>query len=96
MTRSEAIDWQEKLLGDFGGERDPIMLPEICLWVRAAANGSADPWPKAHTREVLGMLQARLDTWEDGVAKGKRLDDTVKEMLSATIAEVLGYLEEVA
>jgi len=46
--------------------------PTICLDLRMALNGAADPWPAAFLAEVVAMLQARLATWaapDDAVDK---------------------------
>ena len=65
MTRADAIAEQERLFPGFPASCHPNTLPEICLDLRMALNGAADPWPAADLAEVVAMLQARLDTWAD-------------------------------
>jgi hypothetical protein len=82
MTRTEAVAEQERLFPrllmrqyvttDVPHHNNryqllPPTLPEIVLDLRSALNGSADPWPAEQVKEVMDMLQARLDTWDHNV-----------------------------
>jgi hypothetical protein len=81
-ARLLALEEQDRL---FHG----MMLPEICLRLRMAVDGAADPWERATILSTLAMLQARLDTWEPSVLQNnERLDYAVKDMVAATISEV--------
>jgi hypothetical protein len=69
------------------------MLPEICLRVRAALNGSSDPWGEDDYEKCLAMLKRRRHTWaapnHSSRVRGMheaRIDDAVWEMVLATIA----------
>lgn len=80
--RVELLEEQDKLFGR------QIMLPEICLNLRMAVNGSADPWPDDQIEKTVYILQRRLDLWIDSHSRYKRVDDAVKELVIATLAEV--------
>lgn len=84
----EAKRWQERLCGR------GIMLPEICLGLRGACNGSADPWQPDLVKETLAMLQARMDSWRPGRKVEERFDNAVKELVAATMEEVKAYIQE--
>lgn len=82
-----AVNEQERLCGP-GSE-----LPSICLALRAGINGTSDPWPQETVVEYLMMLRWRLNEWrEPATEQSRRLDDAVKEMVAATVAEVESYL----
>ena len=98
MTRQEAIEFQERLFpaklwrDRMGYERyHKPTLPEIALDLRAALNGSADPWPNEAIAEVCDMLRERLATWnltsEDGV------DRAVYQMVNAAVWQAANYLD---
>lgn len=63
-------------------------LPGICMALRAAVNGSSDPWPAERIRETVSFLENRLSVWtvESGVYQG--VDDAVYHLVRATIEEV--------
>lgn len=103
MTRREAIDWQERLFPrqlmrryTEYGVPDPsniyqtrvATLPGICMGVRSACNGAADPWEPSFLREVRNMLAARLATWEPWGQSGptEDMDEAVRRMVIAAIA----------
>lgn len=86
MTRHDAITEQDRLFGP------QLMLPEICMNLRMAVNGSADPWPPEQVRETVAMFWARLATWQVQGQRSKRVDDAVRELVAATLAEVEEYL----
>ncbi len=100
MTRQEALAEQERLFprklwreyvttetpapgNIYNGM--PVMLPEICLQLRAGLNGSSDPWDAADALAVRNMLAARIETWDHTT---DAIDAAVLEMLRATVAMV--------
>ena len=86
MTRDEALCEQRALT------HPTSTLPEVCMDLRMAVNGSADAWDVAYLRRVVRMLQARITTWQPTVfAKSARLDEAVRALVEATLAEVQGY-----
>ena len=92
-TRRKALAEQERL---FVGK----MLPEICLNLRAALNGSCDPWSADSVREVVAMLKARLDTWMPTRWRGARnncealIDAAVLNMVQTTVLLAEAWLAE--
>ena len=75
---SKELPWYEK-----------EMLPEVCLRLRMACNGAADPWLDEKVEAVLAYLQKRLDNWHPSVSKREEiLDGTVRLMVLATLVEV--------
>jgi len=89
-ARQIALAWQESLFGRSHGST----LPEICLGMRMAANGSADPWPTEVVRTTVGMLEARVETWQDSRQGEKEFDDAVLAMVKAAIAYGKSHLGE--
>lgn len=85
MNRRLAVREQERLFGPTAS------LPEICLSVRAGVNGSAEPWPESSVEETLAMLRARLATWQEGWPREAAVDEAVRRLVAATIAEVEAY-----
>lgn len=94
MTRAEAIEWQERLfprrrkriLNNDGTptnqEEDlPVTLCEICLALKSACNGAADPWADNFLREVGQMLKARAETWAPHGKHRDVMDDAVLQMI---------------
>lgn len=81
-ARLQSLKEQERLFGQM------TTLPEICLAVRGAVNGAADPWPTEKVDETLVMLRSRLNTWQESSRTYTRVDNAVKEMVLATIEEV--------
>ncbi len=98
MTRQEALAEQERLFprklwreyvttetpapgNVYNGM--PVMLPEICLQLRASLNGSSDPWDSADVFAVRNMLVAREATW---MPSEDPIDAAVLAMLRATVA----------
>lgn len=59
------------------------MLPEICLNVRAALNGSSDPWKPESIKETLVFLQNVIKTWDHETED--LIDAAVYFMVVATI-----------
>ena len=76
--RFRAIEEQTRLFGT-------KMLPEICIELRHAVNGAADPWPDKEIAETVRMLTMRLDTWHASIRWDQRFDDAVREMILATL-----------
>lgn len=81
IERRVALDEQQRLFGDW-------TLPEICMNLRMAANGSSDPYRPEDVAKMLSMLKVRLATWEPGIEKYKPFDDAVRRLVEETIAEV--------
>lgn len=89
MNSAELREWQSKLFGP------SAMLPQICMELRMAVNGSSDPWSEAESsavNESLRFLQARLDNWEAGDAQRDGVDNAVKNLVRETIKEVKMHL----
>lgn len=63
-------------------------LPEICLDLRMAHNGSADPMPDKKSAELIGHLRTKLDNWKPSDPFSERFDDCVKQLVIATLREV--------
>lgn len=63
-------------------------LPTLCLDLRMARNGSADPWSDTEVQEALAWLQHRLDTWKPSRPAGNKFDECVRQLVIATIEEV--------
>lgn len=80
MTRQDAIKEQHRLCSN-------ATLPAIALDVRAATNGSADPWEPAFMREVVAMLWARFRTWSPapGRTAFDEMDSAVRKMVEMAI-----------
>lgn len=66
-------------------------LPQICMELRMACNGSATPYRPEYVEKVVAMLKERLRTWEDSPPKYARFDNAVRELVAATIAEAAAY-----
>lgn len=94
MTRTEAVEWQERLfprrrkriLNDDGTptnqEEDlPVTLCEICLSLKASCNGAADPWDDEFLRDTMGMLKARAETWAQHGKHRDVMDAAVLQMV---------------
>lgn len=111
MTRREAIEWQERLFPTTVWIREDDRsysrqvcptLPEICLDLRMALNGAADPWKDEEVCEVRDMLQARLATWDvpteakDYTMRhfNNAIDNAVELMVVSTVRMANLYLEE--
>ena len=82
MTRTVAIAWQARLFPTVALQECRPTLPDICLNLRASLNGAADPWPDEELRDVVLMLQARLDTWG---TPSDALDAHVRGMMQQAI-----------
>lgn len=67
---------------------DYAMLPEICINLRMAMNGAGDPLDHARVLSTLAMLRQRLLWWEEGPVYSQGVDDAVRALVSATLAEV--------
>jgi hypothetical protein len=92
MTRHEAIEEQQRLFPGLMIEPGtrytgmPLMLPEICLALRSALNGSSDPWPDEYTWEVVAMLKARIATWQPSLRdEDSRFDEAVRLQVEAVL-----------
>jgi hypothetical protein len=78
MTRSDAVNFQEMLFGR-------AMLTDICMALRSACNGSADPWTDYKKSQTIRLLKARLATWQ---LPSNEVDEAVKQLVCATLKEV--------
>lgn len=77
MNRLDTVLWQDRL--------HPMKtLPEICLELRMALNGSGDDWTPYPVDETLQMLEARSKTW---TATNSVMDNCIFMLISATIME---------
>jgi hypothetical protein len=87
VTRREAVAEQTRLFPD-------ATLPDIALAVRAATNGSADPWEPENMREVVAMLRVRLETWDVSprTLLEAKMDRAVREMVSSAIVMGVAWL----
>lgn len=63
-------------------------LPELCLNLRMACNGSADPWKSEDVVDTLLYLGYRLLTWSDSSNFISKIDDAVYMLVKATIYEI--------
>ena len=69
--------------------RGPRTLLELCLDLRMAHNGSADPISEEETAAALAYLNYRLATWKpSALPSGARFDECVRALVLATIIEV--------
>lgn len=69
--------------------RGPRTLLELCLDLRMAHNGSADPISEEDTAAALAYLNYRLATWKpSALPSGARFDECVRALVLATIIEV--------
>jgi hypothetical protein len=67
----------------------PRTLLELCLDLRMAHNGSADPISEEETAAALAYLNHRLATWKPSILpSGARFDECVRGLVLATIIEV--------
>jgi hypothetical protein len=67
----------------------PRTLLELCLDLRMAHNGSADPISEEETAAALAYLNYRLATWKpSALPSGARFDECVRALVLATIIEV--------
>lgn len=67
----------------------PRTLLEMCLDLRMAHNGSADPISEEDTAAALAYLSYRLATWKPSILpSGARFDSCVRALVLATIIEV--------
>lgn len=93
MTHTEVKQRQSALFpgpriepGD-GYHGPDATLPEICLDLRQALNGAADPWPDDTVKATLQLLRDVVATWQpprsphDG-----EMDTCVYRLVKATIA----------
>ncbi len=64
-------------------------LPELCMDLRMACNGSADPISDEERDDALAYLRKRLADWKPSIlASGAAFDECVRQLVIATIAEV--------
>lgn len=66
----------------------PRTLLELCLDLRMAANGSADPISERETDAALAYLWYRIQRWTPSGRTEERFDEAVRALVLATIAEV--------
>lgn len=68
-----------------------VSLPDCCIVLRAAVNGSSDPWKDEDVDDAVYMLRKRIETWEPTLRpEDERMDAAVKELVLATIEYVEG------
>ena len=65
-------------------------LPTLCIDLRMALNGGADPWSDERMKSVVGYLKARLGDWYPSVDENRIFDEAVRTMCF----EVLRLVEE--
>jgi hypothetical protein len=83
--RLASIYLQEQIFGH------GVSLPDCCLIIRAAINGSYDPWQDDDIDDAVYMLKKRIETWEPTLRpEDERMDTAVRELVLATIE----YVEE--
>ena len=97
MTRKDAILLQYDLFPPRREIATPpnVTLPEIVLSLRAAINGSSDPWPRSRMEQVVAMLRARFETWESNRRADYRetvIDASIFSMVYAAIQLAEAYL----
>lgn len=64
-------------------------LFDLCLRLRMACNGSADPISIEETHDAMAYLRRRLIHWTPSYHKaGERFDNCVRQLMNATIEEV--------
>jgi hypothetical protein len=63
------------------------MLPDICLNLRMALNGGADPWSDKELDECFQPLQHRLDKWKPSSKSSQMMDECVRLLVIASLAE---------
>lgn len=80
MTRLEK---REAILPKYG--RDTI--PTLCIDMRMACNGSADPCTDKEKARGIAFLRCCLETWQLPEDRGI---DAVRELIEATLAEISG------
>jgi hypothetical protein len=67
-------------------EAEGMSLPELCMALRMAVNGSADPWKDDDVRDALRYMERRILTWtESNTAADHRFDQAVRCLVEATI-----------
>lgn len=65
------------------------MLPEVCLRLRMACNGAADPLPDGEVDQVCSYLQKRVSNWRPSVTgSAEMLDSAIRILVLATLIEV--------
>lgn len=67
---------------------DAANLLDLCLRLRMAANGSADPIAEDAMEEALRYLRLRVSEWRRSTRRSARFDECVRQLVLATIAEV--------
>lgn len=67
-------------------------LPTLCLDLRMACNGSADPMKDEDRDGAIAYLQGRLDAWKPAVRGQESFDEAVRQLVIATLAEVKGNI----
>lgn len=72
----------------------PVALPQICLDVRMALNGSADPWPEDEMRKVGEFLSLTLEGWDDRSGRQDEMDSGVLLMVHAALAMIRSSFPE--
>lgn len=63
-------------------------LLDLCLRLRMACNGSADPISVPETHAALAYLRKRLLNWTPSQPSSKRFDDCVRRLACEAIKEV--------
>ena len=69
--------------------RAKYTLPSLCLDLRMAYNGSADPFSEEEKCAALAYLKRRLAEWKPTVwPPSAKFDEAVRQLVIATIEEV--------
>lgn len=85
LSRQVALEWQ-------ASQYPGSTLPEICMDLRGAVNGSCDPCLPHEVRQAVAMLRVRLKTWAPACShQSEKFDDAVYRMVVATLEEVDSY-----
>ena len=90
MTKAERDDL---LTRRFSGVRPWFCITEFCFGLRNSVDGSAEPISKEQEQQDLSYLRLVLETWVPSTPHQERLDNAVKELVSATIEEVETYIQ---
>lgn len=68
-------------------------IPTLCLDLRMACNGSADPMKDEDRNAAIAYLQSRIDAWKPSSRGQEGFDEAVRQLAIATLAEVRGNIE---
>lgn len=60
---------------------------EMCLALHMHITGASDPLPSEVYNEYFHYLVNKFENWQDGLLASKLFDDSVKQLVSATLYE---------